>query len=115
MPNRANSESRLISALINSQDVQAAPRYGVNDEMLVAHATEYRWLTSFPAVFGHQPSVESLLSKFPDFPYIYSALFDENNPALNAAPKPVKEGVAKDEAEKIKAALEEQGAKVEIK
>jgi len=27
--------------------------------------------------------------KFPDFPYIYSALFDENNPALNAAPKPV--------------------------
>jgi superfamily II DNA/RNA helicase len=27
--------------------------------------------------------------KFPDFPYIYSALFDENNPALSAAPKPV--------------------------
>ena len=27
--------------------------------------------------------------KFPNFPYIYSALFDENNPALNAAPKPV--------------------------
>jgi large subunit ribosomal protein L7/L12 len=34
---------------------------------------------------------------------------------VDAAPKPVKEGVAKDEAEKIKAALEEQGAKVEIK
>jgi large subunit ribosomal protein L7/L12 len=31
---------------------------------------------------------------------------------VDAAPKPVKEGVAKDEAEKIKAALEEQGAKV---
>ncbi len=30
-------------------------------------------------------------------------------------PKPVKEGVARDEAEKIKAALEAQGAKVEIK
>ena len=27
--------------------------------------------------------------KFPEFPYIYSALFDETNPALNAAPKPV--------------------------
>ncbi len=27
--------------------------------------------------------------KFPNFPYIYSALFDENNPALSAAPKPV--------------------------
>jgi large subunit ribosomal protein L7/L12 len=34
---------------------------------------------------------------------------------VDAAPKPVKEGVDKEEAEKIKAALEEQGAKVEIK
>ena len=34
---------------------------------------------------------------------------------VDAAPKPVKEGVARDEAEKIKTALEEQGAKVEIK
>ena len=34
---------------------------------------------------------------------------------VDAAPKPVKDGVARDEAEKIKAALEEQGAKVEIK
>ena len=34
---------------------------------------------------------------------------------VEGAPKPLKEGVAKDEAEKIKAALEEQGAKVEIK
>ena len=34
---------------------------------------------------------------------------------VDAAPKPVKEGVARDEADRIKAALEEQGAKVEIK
>jgi large subunit ribosomal protein L7/L12 len=34
---------------------------------------------------------------------------------VDAAPKPVKEGVARDEADKIKAALEEQGAKVDIK
>ena len=34
---------------------------------------------------------------------------------VDAAPKPVKEAVSKDEADKIKAALEEQGAKVEIK
>jgi large subunit ribosomal protein L7/L12 len=34
---------------------------------------------------------------------------------VDAAPKPVKEGVGKDEAEKVKAALEEQGAKVDIK
>jgi large subunit ribosomal protein L7/L12 len=34
---------------------------------------------------------------------------------VDAHPKAVKEGIAKDEADKIKAALEEQGAKVEIK
>src|SRR5579871_2345498 len=34
---------------------------------------------------------------------------------VEAAPKPVKEGVAKDEAAKIKKVLEEAGAKVEIK
>ena len=34
---------------------------------------------------------------------------------VDATPKAVKEGIARDEADKIKAALEEQGAKVEIK
>ena len=34
---------------------------------------------------------------------------------VDAAPKPVKEGVNREEADKIKAALEEQGAKVENK
>src|SRR5438270_14049544 len=34
---------------------------------------------------------------------------------VEAAPKPVKEGVTKDEAEKIKAQLEKAGAKVELK
>ena len=34
---------------------------------------------------------------------------------VEAAPKPVKEGVSKEEAEKIKAALEKAGAKVELK
>jgi large subunit ribosomal protein L7/L12 len=34
---------------------------------------------------------------------------------VESAPKPVKDGVAKDEAEKIKAQLEKAGAKVELK
>ncbi len=34
---------------------------------------------------------------------------------VDASPTPVKEGVSREEAEKIKAALEEQGAKVQIK
>jgi large subunit ribosomal protein L7/L12 len=39
----------------------------------------------------------------------------EAKDVVDAFPKAVKEGIAKDEAEKIKAALEEVGAKVEIK
>ena len=34
---------------------------------------------------------------------------------VEGAPKPVKEAVAKDEAEKLKAQLEKAGAKVELK
>jgi large subunit ribosomal protein L7/L12 len=34
---------------------------------------------------------------------------------VDEAPKPVKEGIAKDEAEKVKAQLEEAGAQVELK
>ena len=34
---------------------------------------------------------------------------------VEAAPKPVKEGIPKDEAEKVKAQLEKAGAKVELK
>jgi len=34
---------------------------------------------------------------------------------VDGAPKPVKEGVAKEEAEKVKAQLEEAGAQVEVK
>ena len=39
----------------------------------------------------------------------------EAKDVVDAAAKPIKEGVTRDEADKIKAALEEQGAKVEIK
>jgi large subunit ribosomal protein L7/L12 len=34
---------------------------------------------------------------------------------VDSAPQPIKEGITKEEAEKLKAALEEQGATVEIK
>ena len=45
----------------------------------------------------------------------YSELECRTKDLVDASPKAVKEGVARDEAEKIKTALEEQGAKVEIK
>ena len=39
----------------------------------------------------------------------------EDKDIVDAAPKPIKEGVSKDEAEALKAQLEEAGAKVELK
>lgn len=39
----------------------------------------------------------------------------EAKEVVDGAPKPVKTGIPKEEAEKVKAKLEEQGAKVEIK
>jgi replicative DNA helicase len=69
MPIRPNAESRLISALVNIQDVEAARRFGIHPEMLVSYQAEYRWLISFPPTYAHQPSVESLKTKFTDFPY----------------------------------------------
>jgi hypothetical protein len=69
MPPRPNSESRLISALINVRDVEAAILYGVVPEMFQSYQSEYRWLIAFPKAYSGQPSVESLLTKFPEFPY----------------------------------------------
>jgi len=69
MPERPNSESRLISALINVHDVEAALIYGVVPEMFQTYQSEYRWLASFPVRYDNQPSVESLRDKFPEFPY----------------------------------------------
>jgi large subunit ribosomal protein L7/L12 len=39
----------------------------------------------------------------------------EAKDVVDAAPGPIKQGVARDEADKIKAAIEEAGGKVEIK
>ena len=69
MSTRPNSESRLISALVNTSDVEAAGRFSITPEMFVSYQNEYRWLISFPQTFGNQPSIESLTTKFPDFPY----------------------------------------------
>ena len=60
-------------------------------------------------VFGHVKEV----GEMPNLIEVQKASYDQF--LLMGAPKPVKEGVAKEEAEKIKAALEKVGAKVELK
>jgi large subunit ribosomal protein L7/L12 len=57
-------------------------------------------------------------SKIPVIKVIRSATglgLKEAKEIADAAPKAVKEGITRDEAEKIKASVEEQGGKVEIK
>ena len=70
MPSRPNTESKLISALINASDVKAAQQFGIRPEMFATHRQEYEWLTGFPDAYdGTQPSPISLTTRFPDFPY----------------------------------------------
>ena len=73
MSSRPNSESKLISALINTHDVTLASVYGVTPEMFVTYQAEYRWLLNYPTVYESQPSPEAIEIKFPDFPYSSSS------------------------------------------
>jgi large subunit ribosomal protein L7/L12 len=89
----------------------AAPAAGGGDGAAAAAAPEEQ--TEFSAIL-----TEVGPNKIPVIKVVreLTALgLKEAKDLVDAAPKPVKEGVARDEAEKIKAQLEEQGAKVEIK
>ena len=89
----------------------AAPGAGAGDGASPAAAVEEQ--TEFSAVL-----TEVGPNKIPVIKVVRELTglgLKEAKDLVDAAPKPVKEGVARDEADKIKAALEEQGAKVEIK
>lgn len=73
MSSRPNSESKLISALINAKDVGQAAVYGVTPEMFVSYQPEYRWLMDYPTSYESQPSPEAIEIKFPEFPYSSSS------------------------------------------
>lgn len=66
---RPSSEALLISALVNSEQTQLAKGYGVEPEMLVGYQAEYRWVLSYENTYGTAPSKETLLHRFPDFPW----------------------------------------------
>ena len=73
MTSRPNSESKLISALINTGDATAAGVYGVHTEMFSTHAAEYRWLVEYPSTYECQPTPDALSTRYPDFPFSPSA------------------------------------------
>jgi large subunit ribosomal protein L7/L12 len=93
--------------------VAAAPAGGGGGEAAAGGAAATEEQTEFSAVLA-----EVGPNKIPVIKVVRELTglgLKEAKDLVDAAPKPVKEGVARDEADKIKAALEEQGAKVEIK
>lgn len=68
---RRTSESLLISAMLNTATDPSI--HGISEEMLGTYASEYHWLLTYEKIYGSEPTVESFLHKFPDFPLIPTA------------------------------------------
>ena len=88
-------------------------KFGVTAAAPVAAAAEVEEQTEFTAIL-----TEIGPNKIPVIKVVRELTglgLKEAKDLVDGAPKAVKEGVTKAEAEKIKAALEEQGGKVEIK
>jgi large subunit ribosomal protein L7/L12 len=87
--------------------VAAAPAAGAPAAAPVEEKTEFTVVLS---AIG-----EKKIEVIKEVRAITSLGLKEAKDLVEGAPKPVKEGVTKEEAEKIKAALEKVGAKVELK
>ena len=87
--------------------VAAAPAAGAAPAAPVEEQTEF---TVVLAVVG-----DKKIEVIKEVRAITSLGLKEAKDLVEGAPKPVKEGVSKEEADKIKAALEKVGAKVELK
>ena len=87
--------------------VAAAPAAGAAAAAPVEEKTEFTVVLS---AIG-----EKKIEVIKEVRTITSLGLKEAKDLVEGAPKPVKEGVSKEEAEKIKAALEKVGAKVELK
>ena len=64
---KSNSEALLISALVNTGAIPSV--HGLDESMFVVHTGEFRWLASYPDVYGAPASPQALIHKFPDLPY----------------------------------------------
>lgn len=86
--------------------VAAAPAAG-------AAAAEEK--TSFDVILKGVPDATKKLAVVKAVKDMASLGLKESKELVDNAPKPVKEGVSKDEAESLKKALEEAGAEIEVK
>ncbi|MBN2009563.1 50S ribosomal protein L7/L12 [candidate division KSB1 bacterium] len=107
--------AKLIKALedkfgVSAQAVAAAPMMAAGAGP-VAEAAEEK--TEFDVILA--AAGEKKIQVIKEVRAITALGLKEAKDLVDGAPKPVKEGITKEEAEAIKAKLEEQGATVEIK
>ena len=105
--------SKLVKTLEERLGVSAAAPVAVAAAAAPAAAAPAEEKTEFDVVlasFG-----ENKVGVIKEVRAITGLGLKEAKDLVEAAPKAIKEGVAKDEAEKIKAQLEAAGAKVEVK
>ena len=81
----------------------------------VAGAAAAEEKTSFDVILKGVPDATKKLGVVKAVKDMASLGLKESKELVDNAPKPVKEGVSKDEAESLKKALEEAGAEVEVK
>lgn len=106
--------SELKKALEEKFDVTAAaPMMGMAMAAPAAAEAAVEEKTSFDAVLSEVGDAKLQVIKA--VREITGLGLKEAKDVVDAAPGPIKQGVARDEADKIKAAIEEAGGKVEIK
>src|SRR6266480_3956889 len=88
-------------------------KWGVSAAAAVAAAAPVEEKTEFTVVLA--AAGEKKIEVIKEVRAITGLGLKEAKDLVEGAPKPVKEGVNKDEAEKVKAQLEKAGAKVELK
>ena len=84
-------------------------------ELAAAGAAEAEEKTAFDVILKGVPDATKKLGVVKAVKDMASLGLKESKELVDNAPKPVKEGVSKDEAESLKKALEEAGAEVEVK
>lgn len=105
---KALQEEFGVSAMMAAAPAAAAPAAAAAEAAPVEEKTQFDViLTAFPA--------DKKLQVIKTVRELTALGLKESKDLVEGAPKPVKEGVAKEEADSIKAKLEEAGATVEIK
>lgn len=105
--------ANLVKTLEDKWGVEAAPVAMAGPAVAAGPAAEVEEQTEFDVVLTS--AGEKKIQVIKAVREVTSLGLKEAKTLVDSAPSPVKEGVAKDEAEEVKKKLEEAGASVEIK